>query len=159
MRLEDCVMRQIAAIAFIAWLGTGNPHGQSAGAPALPEVKVEKQPGCGCCELWARHMRTAGFKVTVTEAADVDAMKRKHGIPDNLRSCHTSVVGNYRVEGHVPVDVVKKMLAEKPAVAGIAVAGMPIGSPGMEAGSRVEPYNVVSFDAQGRQRIYASISK
>ena len=152
-------MRQIAAIAFIAWLGTGNPHGQSTPTPVLPDVKVEKQPGCGCCELWARHMRTAGFKVTVTEAADVDAMKRKNGIPDNLRSCHTSVVGNYRVEGHVPVDVVKKMLAEKPAVAGIAVAGMPIGSPGMEAGSRVEPYNVVSFDAQGRQRIYASISK
>src|SRR6266850_600554 len=129
--------------------------GQSAAAGTLPGdvvVKVEKQPGCGCCELWARHMRTAGFRVTVTEAADVDAMKRRSGIPANLRSCHTSVVSGYRVEGHVPIDVVRRMLTEKPAVSGIAVPGMPIGSPGMESGTRVEPYDVIAFDTQGRQR-------
>ena len=152
-------MRQIAAIAFIAWLGTGHPHGQVTGASTLPHIQVSKQPGCGCCEQWAQHMRKAGFKVTVTEAADVDAMKRKNGIPDNLRSCHTSLVGNYRVEGHVPVDVVKKLLTEKPAVAGITVPGMPIGSPGMESGNRVEPYNVIAFDASGRQRVYASVNR
>jgi hypothetical protein len=153
-------MRQIAAIAFIAWLGTGHPHGQGKGAaPLSVDVQVYKQPGCGCCELWARHMRAAGFRVTVTEASDVDAMKRRNGIPANLRSCHTSVVSGYRVEGHVPIDVVRRMLTEKPAVSGIAVPGMPIGSPGMESGGRGEPYDVVAFDAEGRQRVYASVNR
>jgi len=86
-------------------------------------------------------------------------MKRRNGIPANLRSCHTSVVGSYRVEGHVPIDVVRRLLAEKPAVSGIAVPGMPIGSPGMESGSRVEPYDVIAFDAAGRQRVYGSVNR
>jgi hypothetical protein len=105
-------------------------------------------------------MRAAGFRVTVAEAANVEEMKKLHGIPGNLRSCHTSIVGGYRVEGHVPVDHVRRLLTEKPAIAGIAVPGMPIGSPGMEMGSRVEPYDVIAFDAGGRQqRVFASVNK
>ncbi|OLC42288.1 MAG: hypothetical protein AUH43_22930 [Acidobacteria bacterium 13_1_40CM_65_14] len=95
----------------------------------------------------------------MTRGPQIGAMKRRNGIPANLRSCHTSVVGSYRVEGHVPIDVVRRLLAEKPAVSGIAVPGMPIGSPGMESGSRVEPYDVIAFDAAGRQRVYGSVNR
>jgi hypothetical protein len=161
VRLEESmfqkVVRRSATVAIVAGLAMAHPRGQGTGTAV--DVQVYKQPGCGCCELWAQHMRKAGFKVTVAEAQDVDAMKRQHGIPINLRSCHTSLIGGYKVEGHVPVDVVKRLLNEKPAVSGIAVPGMPIGSPGMEAGSRVEPYNVYSFDAQGRQPVFASVNK
>jgi len=151
------IVRRGATVVMVAGLAMAYPHGQAKGTAV--DVQVYKQPGCGCCELWAQHMRKAGFRVTVAEAQDVDAMKRQHGIPVNLRSCHTSLVGGYKVEGHVPVDVVKRLLTEKPAVSGIAVPGMPIGSPGMEAGSRVEPYNVFAFDAQGRQPVFASVNK
>ena len=151
------VTRGGAAVAMIGWLAMAQPHGQGKGTAV--DVQVYKQPGCGCCELWAQHMRKAGFRVTVAEAQDVDAMKRQNGIPVNLRSCHTSLVGGYKVEGHVPVDAVKRLLAEKPSVSGIAVPGMPIGSPGMEAGSRVEPYDVFAFDAQGRQPVFVSVNK
>ena len=146
-----------AAVAAAGWLAMAHPQGQAKGNAI--DVQVYKQPGCGCCELWAQHMRKAGFRVTVAEAQDVDAMKRQNGIPVNLRSCHTSLVGGYKVEGHVPADVVKRLLTEKPSVSGIAVPGMPMGSPGMEAGSRVEPYDVYSFDAQGHQPVFASVNK
>ena len=152
--------RTVIIVAFIAWLGAGHPHSQGKPAAAeVMDVHVYKQPGCGCCELWARHMRAAGFRVAVEEAPDFDGMKQRQGIPLNLRSCHTSVVGNYRVEGHVPVDVVRRLLSEKPAVSGIAVPGMPIGSPGMESGSRRDPYDVIAFDADGRQRVFASVNR
>jgi hypothetical protein len=164
--VRDCrqVARQTAIILIaVGWLGASHPHGQGRSAAVLSvpagDVQVYKQPGCGCCELWARHMRAAGFRVAVEEAADVEAMKRRHGIPVNLRSCHTSVIGTYRIEGHVPANVVRKLLSEKPAAAGIAVPGMPIGSPGMESGSRRDPYDVIAFDADGRQRVFTSVNK
>jgi len=150
-------IRAAIIAAFVAWLGAGHPHGQVK--PTAVDVQVYKQPGCGCCELWARHMRAAGFRFTVAEAADVEAMKRRNGIPINLRSCHTSVVGAYRVEGHVPADIVRRLLSEKPAVSGIGVPGMPIGSPGMESGSRRDAYDVIAFDADGRQRVFASVNR
>ncbi|HEV8346195.1 MAG TPA: DUF411 domain-containing protein [Vicinamibacterales bacterium] len=161
------VARQTVIIATsVVWLGVGHPHGQGRSAAVLGvpsgDVQVYKQPGCGCCELWARHMRAAGFRVAVEEAADVEGMKRRHAIPINLRSCHTSVVGAsrvYRLEGHVPANIVRRLLSEKPAVAGIAVPGMPIGSPGMESGSRRDPYDVIAFDADGRQRVFTSVNK
>jgi hypothetical protein len=160
-RLEESMLPKMvrcsAAVAAAAWLAMAHPQGQGKGNAI--DVQVYKQPGCGCCELWAQHMRKAGFRVTVAEAQDVDAMKRQNGIPVNLRSCHTSLVGGYKVEGHVPADVVKRLLTEKPSVSGIAVPGMPMGSPGMEAGGRVEPYDVYSFDAQGRQPVFASVNK
>jgi hypothetical protein len=151
------MVRCSAAVAAAAWLAMAHPQGQGKGNAI--DVQVYKQPGCGCCELWAQHMRKAGFRVTVAEAQDVDAMKRQNGIPVNLRSCHTSLVGGYKVEGHVPADIVKRLLTEKPNVSGIAVPGMPMGSPGMEAGGRVEPYDVYAFDAQGRQPVFASVNK
>jgi hypothetical protein len=121
-----------------------------------PEIRTFKQVGCGCCELWARHMRAAGYTVTITEAPDLPAIKRQHGVPPQMESCHTSLVGGYVVEGHVPSDVVDRMLAEKPRVKGIAVPGMPMGSPGMEQGGRADSYKVLTFDATGATTVFAT---
>jgi hypothetical protein len=123
--------------------------------PAPAPVAVYKSATCGCCAKWNDHMRTAGFAVNSTDLPDVTPVKDKHGVPANLRSCHTAVIGGYVIEGHVPADVIKKLLRERPAVVGIAVPGMPMGSPGME-GSRVDAYNVMSFDKSGATKVYAS---
>jgi hypothetical protein len=120
------------------------------------DVQVFKRPGCGCCEKWADHVRAAGFRVTVAEAADFDAMKRRNAIPPNLVSCHTSVAGVYRIEGHVPIESVARLLTDKPPILGIAVPGMPAGSPGMESAVK-DSYEVIAFEAAGRQTVYAMI--
>ncbi len=127
---------------------------------ALPVVEVYKDPGCGCCSLWADHLKAAGFKVNVTEKADLDEFKTAHGVPAKARSCHTALVGGYVLEGHVPVADVQRMLKDKPAIVGIAVPGMPIGSPGMEVkGMKAAAYDVVSFDKQGATKSYASYNR
>jgi hypothetical protein len=123
--------------------------------PAPAPVAVYKSATCGCCAKWNDHMRTAGFTVTSTDLPDVAVVKDKHGVPAPLRSCHTAIVGGYVVEGHVPADVIKKLLRERPNVVGIAVPGMPSGSPGMEGG-RVDKYDVVTFDKSGATKVYAS---
>jgi hypothetical protein len=127
---------------------------QTPPAAAGP-VAVYKSATCGCCAKWNEHMRAAGFTVNSTDLPDVTAVKDKHNVPANMRSCHTAVVGGYVVEGHVPADVIKKLLRERPAVVGVAVPGMPSGSPGME-GSRVDSYNVMTFDKNGQSKVYAS---
>jgi hypothetical protein len=124
--------------------------------PALPIMTVYKDPNCGCCELWIEHVRQAGFQVTVRDTADLPTVKAAMGVPDALGSCHTARVGTYTIEGHVPADLIKKLLAEKPAARGLAVPGMPIGSPGMEQGNRKDRYDVLLFDKAGQSRVYAS---
>ncbi len=126
-----------------------------AQAPKPVPVVVYKSPTCGCCGKWVEHMRANGFDVTVNNMPDVTPIKDKQGVPAALRSCHTAIVGNYAIEGHVPADVVKKLLKEKPNAAGIAVPGMPMGSPGMEGGSK-DTYNVVLFDKSGKTSVYAT---
>ncbi len=123
-------------------------------AASLPEVISYKKPSCGCCGGWAAHMRQAGFKVTEKPVEDMDAIKRRLGVPAAAASCHTATVGGYVVEGHVPAASVKRLLAETPKVAGIAAPGMPAGSPGME-GSAEPPYEVVSFTREGALKPYA----
>ncbi len=121
-----------------------------AAAQTLPEVTVTKDPSCGCCGAWVDHMRAEGFPVTVREAP-VNPLKVKLGVPRDLASCHTSQVGGYVVEGHVPAAAVKRLLASKPDTLGIAVAGMPVGSPGMEVeGTEPDTYEVVQFGPKGR---------
>jgi hypothetical protein len=100
-------------------------------------------------------MRNNGFRVVTYNVSDLDAVKQKHSIAGNLQSCHTTEVGGYFVEGHVPVDLVRKLLAERPPIAGIAVPGMPVGSPGMEVGPP-EPYDILSVDSAGRTAIFGS---
>jgi hypothetical protein len=101
------------------------------------------------------HVRAAGLAAEVHEMADVSGVKAKAGVPADLQSCHTALVQGYVIEGHVPADVIQKLLTEKPAVAGIAVPGMPIGSPGMEQGDRKDPYEVVAFTKDGKRSVYA----
>ena len=122
----------------------------------IPEVMVYKSATCGCCSKWVDHMKDAGFVVKTTNVSDVTVYKKKYGVPAGMGSCHTAVVGDYVVKGHVPADLVKKMLKEKPDIAGIAVPGMPVGSPGMEQGNHVDSYKIVTFDAEGKTSVYAT---
>jgi len=118
------------------------------------DIVVYKSPTCGCCGKWVKHMEDAGFSVNVENRHDLTPIKRELGVPGRMQSCHTAKVGDYIVEGHVPADLVKRMLDEKPAIKGLAVPGMPMGSPGME-GPRKDPYNVMAIGNDGRASIFA----
>lgn len=152
-------MQRVAAI-IVLLAATLMPLPASADerprAQSLPVVEMTKHPQCGCCTAWADHLRAAGFEVKVTETEKMWGVKRLAGVPKDLDSCHTATVGGYVIEGHVPASDIKRLLAEKPDVKGIAVPGMPIGSPGMEVGDRKEPYDVLSFDAEGRSEVFQS---
>ena len=130
-------------------------HGPQQAAAGGPTMTVFKSPTCGCCKDWVSHARTHGFKVVARDIADVAPTKRAHGVPEALYSCHTALVGGYVIEGHVPADLVQKLLKERPkGVAGLAVPGMPMGSPGME-GPIKQKYDVLTFDKSGRTAVYA----
>lgn len=134
---------------------TGAPARPASGA-ALPPMTVYKDPNCGCCAEWVKHARKAGFEVTVRDTADMASVKASFGIPSALESCHTARVGTYAIEGHVPADVIVKLLRDQPAARGLAVPGMPMGSPGMEQGGMKDAYDVVLFDKAGKTRVFAS---
>jgi len=105
--------------------------GRAFAEEGLPKIVVTKDPNCGCCGGWVDHMKAAGFPVEVVTTPQVNRVKARLGVPDALASCHTAEVGGYVVEGHVPADAVKRLLADKPQAKGLAVPGMPVGSPGM----------------------------
>jgi hypothetical protein len=114
---------------------------------------VSKDPNCGCCALWIEHVRAAGFGVEVVDTGDLAAVKQRLGIPAELAACHTAEIGGYAIEGHVPAVAIRRLLDERPSAKGLAVPGMPIGSPGMEvAGAPDEVYDVILFAAGRRQR-------
>jgi hypothetical protein len=126
---------------------------------ARPKVEVFKTATCGCCSKWIDHMKAAQFDVRFVDISHVelDKVKAKHGVPSRASSCHTALVGGYVVEGHIPASEVKRLLKERPSVVGLAVPGMPAGSPGMEvSGFQPLPYNVMSFDKQGRMRVFST---
>jgi hypothetical protein len=127
---------------------------QFGGTAAAGEVTVWKSPACGCCGKWVEHLRANGFSVVVRETNDLAPVKRAHGVPAALESCHTAEVDGYTIEGHVPAAEVKRLLAEKPQARGLAVAGMPAGSPGMEQGGAREAYDVILFDDQKKQSVF-----
>jgi hypothetical protein len=122
-------------------------------APVIP-VTVYKAPSCDCCRKWVEHLRSNGFDATTRDLEDLSEVKATFGVPASLQSCHTASVGSYAVEGHVPADAIKRMLREKPKIAGLAVPGMPVGSPGMEGGTP-EHYDVVAFEQGGKTSVYA----
>lgn len=126
------------AVAGSALLAT------SARAEALPQMTVFRDPNCGCCHKWVDHIRANGFTVTVNDAPSMKAIKARFDVPADLAACHTGELGGYVIEGHVPAAAIKRLLAEKPAARGLAVPGMPIGSPGME-GPDPEVYEVMLF--------------
>ncbi len=150
------MMRTLSlSVALVAALAV-SPAG--AQAPAAPRVTVFKSPTCGCCRNWVEHMKKAGFDLQVNDVPNVGDVKAANHVPGDLASCHTALVDGYVIEGHVPADVVRRLLAERPAgVKGLAVAGMPMGSPGMESSDgTTSHYNVMAFDAAGGSRVYAS---
>ena len=120
-------------------------------------LTVYKSATCGCCASWADHMKRNGFAVDAHDVSDdmLNQVKTTAGVPPSLRSCHIALAGGYAFEGHVPADVVKKALDEKPKLVGLAVPGMPAGSPGMEMGGRKDAYEVMAFDKSGRSWVYA----
>jgi hypothetical protein len=138
-----------AALAMTITISSGTaPLAQRT----TPKVTTYKSPTCGCCSKWVDHMRASGFEVTATNVEDMAAVKQKYGVPDKAGSCHTSVVGDYVIEGHVPADVVKRLLAERPKLAGLATPGMPASAPGMDIPG--QPYTIVGFDRAGQLTVY-----
>lgn len=123
-------------------------------AQAIP-MTVYLSPTCGCCEGWVEHISEMGFAVTLEYREDMNAVKEEFGIRPEHSSCHTALVNGYLVEGHVPGEVVRRLLAEAPPVRGISAPGMPIGSPGMESGDTREPYDVITFTSDGRTEVYS----
>ena len=124
-------------------------------ADAAAKITVTKDPSCGCCGGWVDHLKADGFAVDVVETAAVNRVKAKLGVPAELAACHTAEVQGYVIEGHVPAAAIRRLLAEKPQARGLAVPGMPVGSPGMEIdGTPPETYDVVLFGDFGR-RVFA----
>ena len=158
------IMRNVAGLTLAGLLlSLASAHAGDAAssrrmsrpAAAKPvSIKVYKSPSCDCCKGWVQHLRDNGFKVETVDMEDLSAVKTKYGVKPAFEACHTAVVNGYVVEGHVPADVIMRLLREHPAVAGVAVAGMPSGSPGMEGGSK-EHYDVLTFDRAGHTKIYA----
>lgn len=132
--------------------------GQAPAAVQNVVMTVYRDPSCGCCEAWARIARQTGYDVTLVDDPNMAAVKQRLGVPPQLASCHTAVVDGLVIEGHVPLDQVDRLRLERPAdIKGIAVPGMPIGSPGMEVpdGSK-QPFQVIAFDQAGRTAIYST---
>lgn len=121
---------------------------------ADPVIDMYKHEGCGCCGLWVAHLEKAGLKVRSHEVRDVSVVRKGARIPDEVRSCHTAIAGDYAIEGHVPASAIKRLLREKPKAAGLAVAGMPAGSPGMEGAGKV-PYEVLLVMKDGSTKVYS----
>lgn len=158
----------LVAAASLFYVGASDPErapttpDQAAASPtsgefaaAKPTVHVWKDPTCSCCNGWVAHMRAAGYQVEVEDTHDLGAVKSDKGIPRPLTSCHTATVDGYLIEGHVPADVIDRVLTERPDVAGLAVPGMPIGSPGMEMpGQAPVPYEIVAFTSAGETNVY-----
>ena len=145
----------LAAGAAVVW------SQQPARAPAVraaaatsPKIVVYKSPSCMCCGKWVTYMRANGFTVEVHDQDDLTAIKRAAGVPDDAVSCHTAQVGGYVIEGHVPVEAIRRLLTEHPAIKGLAVPGMVAGSPGMEQGNEHPHYDVMAIGRDGRLTTY-----
>ena len=124
-------------------------------APRKPAMLVYKDPSCGCCKNWIEHLIKHGYRVDAKDTPDIAQIKSTLGVPGALTSCHTAVVEGYLIEGHVPASDIDRLLATKPNVKGLAVPGMPMGSPGMEGGMK-QHYQVIAFDRTGKTRVFAS---
>jgi len=152
-KLAPGLFATVMAAALFAWSAS-----LSISDTAKADViQVYKTPTCGCCSKWIDHLEEAGFRVEATDLPDLTSLKAANGVERTLASCHTALVGGYVVEGHVPAEDIRRLLAERPEISGLAVPGMPMGSPGMEHPdpARHEAFDVIAFGADGRQ-VYAS---
>ena len=139
--------------AFVA-IVTGVIAASALSPSFAAEMTVYKSPWCGCCKNWITHMRANGYSVQIKNMENLDSIKRMAGVPDRLLSCHTAMVNGYVIEGHVPATDITRLLAERPKAKGLAVPGMPAGSPGMEQGTP-ERYEVLLFQQDGSTRVYS----
>jgi hypothetical protein len=161
------VRNAATAIAILVVAGCGqsqtpsttmNPLA-SAIAAEMPQLVVYKSASCGCCKVWVEHMRQHGFVAKVNDVENMSPIKERVGIPYSMGSCHTAELGGYFIEGHVPAEQVLRLLKEKPKAKGLTVPGMPIGSPGMEQGDTVQPYEVHLVHPDGTTSVYAKYPK
>jgi hypothetical protein len=120
------------------------------------KLTLYKNPTCTCCEIYAQYMRDNGFDVTVIPTHDLATLSEEHGIPTNMQACHISLIGDYAIGGHVPVDIVKRLLAEKPPIKAIAILGMPTGGPGMMPGPKSGPLTIYAISPNGASSVYAT---
>jgi hypothetical protein len=148
MRSDTLITRRtfLAGVAVPIVLSSGS----KGWAQDLPRMTVTKDPTCGCCSGWVEHIKAAGFPVKIVETGEMNRVKARLGAPRHLAACHTAEVEAYVIEGHVPAKAIRRLLAERPQVKGLAVPGMPVGSPGMEVeGAPPEPYDVIAFGPTG----------
>jgi hypothetical protein len=143
-------MLKTATLAFAAVFTLAAPA--LADQAAKPPMTVYKSPTCGCCGGWIDHMRAAGYQIETKDTDAMDTVKELMGVPAEMASCHTATIDGDLIEGHVPADAVDKLLAERPQATGLAVPGMPIGSPGMEMNGQTEPYTAMLFNRDGTAR-------
>lgn len=154
-------MKRITLLSVIMFLWltacAAQPEKSAAATSDKPVVTVYKSPTCGCCSDWVAHMADNGYSVITEYVDDMTPIKSRFQVPHELQSCHTATVDGYIIEGHVPASEIDHLLTERPDVVGLAVPGMPIGSPGMETpGVAAQPYNVLTFDTTGHTEVYAS---
>jgi hypothetical protein len=143
------------ALATLALITLAGANLRAANDAKKPTITVYKDPSCGCCKKWIEHLQSHGYRVDAKDSPDMADIKRSLGVPDGLTACHTAVVNGYLIEGHVPAEDIDRLLKQKPTIAGLAVPGMPMGSPGM-SGPRAEHYRVIAFDKKGKQSVFAS---
>lgn len=157
----DAVCRRSAvrwAVALAGAAALGQPLGVLA-MPKKDKVRVWKTPDCGCCNEWVSHLRSQGFEVVTQEVNETASMRQKLGLAEKFASCHTGLVGTYVLEGHVPASEIRRLLREKPNALGLAVPGMPTGSPGMEMGSARDAYDVLLVLQNGTSRVYQTYAQ
>ncbi|MBW8807994.1 MAG: DUF411 domain-containing protein [Lysobacter sp.] len=156
LALSACARPPETSLAAMPVSLTPSTQATAVAADTLPRVLVHKSPTCGCCGLWVEHLRQAGFPVEVRDQENIHPIKERLGIPFGKGSCHTAQVDGYVIEGHVPVQDIKRLLAERPQARGLVLPGMPAGSPGMEMpDGRVEPYTVELIATDGSSRPFA----
>lgn len=148
-------MKLLKSLLAVALLITNiNVNAQNTDAHTSVPVVVYRSPTCGCCEKWIAYLKDNNFVIEDRVTDDIQAIKNKYGVSQEMASCHTAIIEGYVVEGHVPADAIKKLLKTKPNIVGISVPGMPVGTPGMEMGGRKDPYHVMSFDSKNHIEIF-----
>ena len=155
MRSSKKLVALVAALSTLALTTAAVRDLPNRVAEKKPTITVYKDPSCGCCKNWIEYLVKHGYRVDAKDTPDMAGIKRTLGVPDRLTACHTAVVNGYLIEGHVSAEDIERLLAQKPRIAGIAVPGMPAGSPGMD-GPHTQRYQVIAFDKSGKTRVFST---
>lgn len=142
------ILGSIAPISYASTISQPTLKAQT------PNITVYRSPECTCCGGWIKHLKTEGFSVQDFPTSDIEAVKQKLQVPDDLTSCHTAMIDGYVIEGHVPANDIKRLLEKKSNISGLSVPNMPVGTPGMEMGNRKDPFSVLSFDNKNKIAVF-----